>query len=64
MEIMEERLREHMHMCVCVCACQQHDGCQLLQAERLNPLGETVRASNHRQNLKQLELLDRHRLPV
>ncbi|GLD58888.1 cGMP-inhibited 3',5'-cyclic phosphodiesterase A-like protein [Lates japonicus] len=42
----------------------QLDGCQLLQAERLNPLGETRRASNHRHNPTQLELLDRHRPPV
>ncbi|KAM7414834.1 hypothetical protein PAMA_019585 [Pampus argenteus] len=42
----------------------QLDGCQLLQAERLNPLGETRRASNHRHNPTQLELLDRLRPPV
>lgn len=55
----------HVSVCVCVCVCcQQLDGCQLLQAERLNPLVETRRASNHRHNPTQLELLDRHRPPV
>lgn len=53
----------HARVCVCVC-CQQLDGCQLLQAERSNPLGETWRASNHRCNPTQLELLYRHRPPV
>lgn len=67
MEIMEGRLCEHVCACKRVCACvrcQQLDGCQLLKAERLNPLGETQRASNHRHNPTQLELLDRRRPPV
>lgn len=67
MEIMEGRLCEHVCACKRVCACvrcQQLDGCQLLKAERLNPLGETRRASNHRHNPTQLELLDRRRPSV
>lgn len=67
MEIMEGSLCEHVCACKRVCACvhcQQLDGCQLLKAERLNLLGETRRALNHRHNPTQLELLDRRRPPV